>query len=56
LQLDDGSIFTTSYQSKLPAQGDAGYRANGAPMTGPASLDDPTGITGTFWRPPAAMS
>ena len=51
VQLDDGTILTANYCSKLPVKDTGKFRANGAPMTGPQE-NDPTGIVGTFWTPP----
>ena len=49
VELSDGMIFTTNYASRRAAT--RRLRSNGAPY-GAVEQDNPTGITGTFWRPP----
>lgn len=61
VELDDGTIFTANYGSKLPQRvNEDAFRANGAPLSGPQELEggglDPTGVTGTLWRPPPALT
>ncbi len=49
VELSDGTIFTANYASRTPAT--QRLRPNGSPY-GAVELKNPTGITGTYWKPP----